>query len=215
METKTYSEEGVKAIASTARPIPGQSLTNSPDTPYQWEGAPEHTKFKEAYNEIITQLMIPETMEPILASIDEGVPIMDLTQQILYVGFREGKFNPDLMLMLAEPVAYALMYMSENAGIKFRIDSDDGVEASSEKDDEVKFASLRSKNIKRLKKQKNENENLSIANRLDKQIIQRIDEADLASLLNREEEVPEEEPVTDGSPNEEQSLLAQDEQGVA
>ena len=138
---------------------------------------------------------------------------MDLAQQILYVGFREGKFNPDLMLMLAEPLAYALMYMSENAGIKFRIDSDDGIEATSEEDDEIKFASLRSKNIKRLKKQKEQNKNVNISNRLDNSVIQRIDNAELASLLNREE-VPEEEPVTDGSPNEEQSLLAQDEQGV-
>ena len=213
METKTYTDEGVKAIASTAKPIPGQSLTNNPDTPYIWEGAPEHTNFREAFNDVLTQLMIPDTLKPILQSINDGVPIMDLAQQILYVGFREGKFNPDLMLMLAEPLAYALMYMSENAGIKFRIDSDDGIEATSEEDDEIKFASLRSKNIKRLKKQKEQNKNVNISNRLDNSVIQRIDNADLASLLNREE-VPEEEPVTDGSPNEEQSLLAQDEQGV-
>ena len=94
METKTYTDEGVKAIASTAK----------------------------AFNDVLTQLMIPDTLKPILQSINDGVPIMDLAQQILYVGFREGKFNPDLMLMLAEPLAYALMYMSENAGIKFRID---------------------------------------------------------------------------------------------
>ena len=213
METKTYTDEGVKAIASTAKPIPGQSLTNNPDTPYIWEGAPEHTNFREAFNDVLTQLMIPDTLKPVLQSINDGVPIMDLAQQILYVGFREGKFNPDLMLMLAEPLAYALMYMSENAGIKFRIDSDDGIEATSEEDDEIKFASLRSKNIKRLKKQKEQNKNVNISNRLDNSVIQRIDNAELASLLNREE-VPEEEPVTDGSPNEEQSLLAQDEQGV-
>ena len=213
METKTYTDEGVKAIASTAKPIPGQSLTNNPDTPYIWEGAPEHTNFREAFNDVLTQLMIPDTLKPVLQSINDGVPIMDLAQQILYVGFREGKFNPDLMLMLAEPLAYALMYMSENAGIKFRIDSDDGIETTSEEDDEIKFASLRSKNIKRLKKQKEQNKNVNISNRLDNSVIQRIDNAELASLLNREE-VPEEEPVTDGSPNEEQSLLAQDEQGV-
>ena len=113
METKTYTDEGVKAIASTAKPIPGQSLTNNPDTPYIWEGAPEHTNFREAFNDVLTQLMIPDTLKPVLQSINDGVPIMDLAQQILYVGFREGKFNPDLMLMLAA-VSYTHLTLPTN-----------------------------------------------------------------------------------------------------
>ena len=62
-------------------------------------------------------------MVPILMAINDGVPIIDIAQQILYVGFREGKWNPDLMLMLAEPVAYVLIFMAENADITYRIDS--------------------------------------------------------------------------------------------
>ena len=45
--------------------------------------------------------------------------------QIGYVGFREGKFNPDLMMMLMEPIMYLLMALAEKAGIEYRIDSED------------------------------------------------------------------------------------------
>ena len=34
-----------------------------------------------------------------------------------YVGFREGKWNPDLMMMLIEPFMYLLMALAEKAGI--------------------------------------------------------------------------------------------------
>ena len=37
---------------------------------------------------------------------------------ILYEGFREGKWNPDLMMLLAEPVMYLLLYIAERADIE-------------------------------------------------------------------------------------------------
>ncbi len=216
-----YSQEGVRAIASTNRPIPGQSLTNNPDTPYIWEGAPEHVDFKEALQDVTTQLLKPENMEPILGAINDGVPIMDLVSQISYVGFREGKFNPDLMLLLAEPLAYILMYMSENAGIKYRIDSDDAASAADDEQEERRYASLRSKNIKRLKKQEAEKKVLSVVNRLDKDIINQIDKAQAkemsSSLLAQEEAIGDEGSANQVEPNEQQqqaSLLNRTEQGV-
>ena len=62
---------------------------------------------------------------PMMAAIADGVPITDLAMQIGYVGFREGKFNPDLMMMLMEPLMYLLMALAEKAGIEYRIDSED------------------------------------------------------------------------------------------
>ena len=38
---------------------------------------------------------------------------MDLTEVLLFNAFVEGKINPDLMLLLAEPVAYMLLYITD------------------------------------------------------------------------------------------------------
>ena len=82
-------------------------------------------KLKRSFRDTVNRLLDRQNLVPILKSINDGVPIMDIVAQIGYVGFREGKWNPDLMLLLAEPLAYALMSMAENADIKYRIDSDD------------------------------------------------------------------------------------------
>ena len=50
--------------------------------------------------------------------IDDGTPLMDVTQGILFKGFTEGKWNPDLMLLLLEPLMYVLLYAAERAGVK-------------------------------------------------------------------------------------------------
>ena len=48
MEQNMFEEldpKGVEAISQAGRPIPGQSLTNSPDAPYPWEGSSRFTNF--------------------------------------------------------------------------------------------------------------------------------------------------------------------------
>ena len=120
-----YNQEAVDAFVNTGRPIPGQSLTSNPDEPRPFEGPPDFTNFKEALDYIAAELLLEENYLPMIAAIDDGVPITDLAMQIGYVGFREGKFNPDLMMMLMEPIMYLLMALAEKAGIEYRIDDED------------------------------------------------------------------------------------------
>jgi hypothetical protein len=84
---------------------------------------------------------------PLMAAIGDGVTIFDLTNQIVYVGFREGRWNPDLMLMLVEPIAYLLMALAEKAGIEYRIDSEDD-------EDDLTILEQTGKNIKEQIKEK-------------------------------------------------------------
>jgi len=120
-----YNQEAIQAFTNTGRPIPGQSLTSNPDEPRPFEGPPDFTNFKEALDYIASELLLEENYMPMMAAISDGVPITDLAMQIGYVGFREGKFNPDLMMMLMEPIMYLLMALAEKAGIEYRIDSED------------------------------------------------------------------------------------------
>jgi len=120
-----YNQEAVNAFAQAGKPIPGQSLTSNPDEPRPFERPPDFTNFKEALDFIAADLLLEENYTPIVLAMADGIPVTDLAMQIGYVGFREGKWNPDLMMMLMEPLMYLLMALAEKAGIEYRIDDED------------------------------------------------------------------------------------------
>ena len=83
--------EGLKVLGSMERATPGESLTGNPDEPKAWEQAPEFTNMREALDYIVDGLMKEDVFLSITDSIRKGIPISDVVQQILYVGFTEGK----------------------------------------------------------------------------------------------------------------------------
>lgn len=97
--------------------IPGQSLTNSVDQPYAWEQAPVYTSVPEAATAIFTDMVEEDNYIPLLRALKSGTPVLDIATSILYRGFQLGQFNPDLMLLLLEPVMYMIMALAEKAGI--------------------------------------------------------------------------------------------------
>lgn len=137
MIQEEYSQEAVDAFANTGRPIPGQSLTSNPDEPRPFEGPPEFTNFKEALDYTVVELLEPEAYLSLMGAVGDNVPILDLVMQITYVGFREGKWNPDLMMMLIEPLMYLLMALAEKADIQYRIDDEDDEDDEDNEDDEA------------------------------------------------------------------------------
>ena len=107
------------------RPIPGQSLTNSPEQPYNWEKPAEFSNPKEAMLYTFGLLTEPETTANILINVTKGVSIIDIASIVLYQGFLEGKWNPDLMILLMEPTMYMVMALCEKAEIPYKLDSAD------------------------------------------------------------------------------------------
>ena len=99
-------------------PTPGESLTNSPDMPQAWERPPEFTEQDDAMEEIYMEITSEDNLMPVINIINDGVPLDQLAQVILYRGYTQGKFNPDLMLMLAEPTIYLLIAIADYADIK-------------------------------------------------------------------------------------------------
>ena len=141
-----YDPKGIEVLANnTGRPIPGQSLTNSPDEPRPFETAPEYTNFKKALDYIVGELLQEEVMIPIVSAIGQDVPITDVATQMLYVGFREGKWNPDLLMMLVEPVMYVLMALCEKAGVDYKLYGDE--EQDDTEEDEVEIRNNKQKNL--------------------------------------------------------------------
>jgi hypothetical protein len=120
------SEKAVEFLGNslnTGRPVPGQSLTNSPEDKYKWESPPEFTNHKEASMYVFETVTVPETTANLLISVINGVSIIDLASIILYSGFLEGKWNPDLMTLLMEPTMYMIMALAEKAEIDYVLDA--------------------------------------------------------------------------------------------
>jgi len=119
------SEQQIEEFASkTDRPIPGQSLTQDPDKPAAYERPPLVTTKDEGVKYFTNIILEDETYNVIMDALADGVPVMDLVQGILLNAFEEGVLNPDLMLLLAEPLAYLLLGLSEREGIRAKIVND-------------------------------------------------------------------------------------------
>jgi hypothetical protein len=124
------NEQYIKAVTQMGRPIPGQSLTADPDNPAPYERPPKFTSIHAASEFIFGKLIEEETYMQVMELLSDDMPIMDITQTLLFKGFTEGQWSPDLMLMLVEPVAYMLLALAERAQI-------DPVIYRSEEEDEV------------------------------------------------------------------------------
>tara|TARA_R110002074_G_scaffold156935_2_gene313407 strand:+ start:141 stop:758 length:618 start_codon:yes stop_codon:yes gene_type:complete len=103
--------------AAFNKSIPGQSLTNSPDQPYPWEGATQYSSVPEAASAIFADMTEEDNFIPLMTALKSGTSIADITSVILYRGFQTGQFNPDLMLLLMEPVMYMIMALAERVGL--------------------------------------------------------------------------------------------------
>lgn len=117
-------------------PTPGQSLTNSPDTPYPWEGQPEITSVKVATEKIFFDLLKEDNLTTVATLMSQKTPVADIANLLLTAGFQKGKWNPDMMLSLLEPTMYMLLAIAEKAGIDPILNRDD-VDVEIEEDDEI------------------------------------------------------------------------------
>jgi len=200
MIQEEYNPEAVEAFAKAGKPIPGQSLTSNPDEPRPFEGPPEFTNFKEALDYTVGELLEEEAYMSIVGAIDDGVPIIDLVMQITYVGFREGKWNPDLMMMLVEPLIYTLMALAEKADIEYRIDSDD--------DDDDNLFEEKAKNIADVAAAKLKEKDVVPSGIIPSEIMRQIEATEVPEgLLSKPEQTEEviEEPMIE---EQQESLLS-------
>ena len=119
------------------RPIPGQSLTNDPDTKYPWEQPPMYTDIQSAVMSIVADSYEEETYKMVALSLADGMPVGNLAAMILQTGFQEGKWNPDLMMLLIEPTMYILAAIAEQCGIDYLLYEGDTFESYEEDEEEI------------------------------------------------------------------------------
>ena len=106
-------------------PIPGQSLTDKPGNA-PWEHPPQMVNTAEAADFIWNQLSTPEFAEQVIAMLDAGIPVEAIARVILFGGFTDGKWTPDVAFIIAESVMKMIATVGMLGGVKsFRISLDD------------------------------------------------------------------------------------------
>jgi len=143
-------EAVIQYMAQGKRPIPGQSLTRDPDSPAPYEQAPEFTNVHKAVEYLFGNIIDEKSYVPVMQALANDTPIMDLVQVVLFEGFQKGKWNPDLMLMLVEPMAYILIALAERADIDVIIY--DGEAADEDEEEEVLGVKFDNERLEGLKK---------------------------------------------------------------
>ena len=110
-----FDKQGVNPFNA---PIPGESLTSSSDVPKSWERPPVYTKQDDCMEAIYMELTSDGTLEELVNLIDNKTPLDQIAQVVLYRGYTQGLWNPDLMLLLIDPTIYLLIALADYADIK-------------------------------------------------------------------------------------------------
>jgi hypothetical protein len=99
-------------------PTPGESLTTPTDMPKAWERPPQFIDQGNAMEAVYMELTEIDNLRKLIDLIDEGTALDEIAQVVLYKGYSEGKWTPDLMMLLIEPTLYLLIAIADYADIK-------------------------------------------------------------------------------------------------
>ena len=86
--------------------------------PRAWERPPQYTSQDKAMEAIYMEITSEESLSKLINIINDGIPLDEIAQVILYKGYTEGKFSRDLMVVLIEHTLYLLISIADYADIK-------------------------------------------------------------------------------------------------
>ena len=98
-------------------PVPGQSLTDKPGN-YPWEHPPQYTDTQEAAEYVWDKLTQPAFADQVVAMLDAGIPVEAIGRIVVFSGFTEGKWTPDVGFVLAEVIMKMISTIGFTAGVK-------------------------------------------------------------------------------------------------
>ena len=83
-----------------------------------WERPPQFTDPDDCMENVYLELTSDEALPELVNMINDGIPLDEIAQVVLYRGYTQGLWNPDLMLLLIEPTIYLLIAIADYADIK-------------------------------------------------------------------------------------------------
>lgn len=100
-----------------AQPIPGQSLTQDPESRLPYEKPSKFNDLQDFIDETFIRFTDEEAMPDLLDAMRYGLPVEHVAEKYLMKAFRDGDINPDMLLLAIEPTIYMLISLATYAQI--------------------------------------------------------------------------------------------------
>ena len=98
-------------------PIPGQSLTDAPKN-WAWENPPRFTNADKAAKFVWDKLHTKDTATKIIILLEAGVSVEALTKVIVFSGFIEGAYTPDVGILITPIIEKMILAMGKAAKVE-------------------------------------------------------------------------------------------------
>lgn len=115
---------------------PGYSLTQD-NSQWPWGQPAKYADPDAALEDSIKKLMKPRNKEELFKLLMVGVSIEVIIEGIIFTGFQEGMFTPDVGLLMKPSLALVIADMAEEENIPYRLFENDDAETEGTMDDET------------------------------------------------------------------------------
>lgn len=101
-------------------PIPGENYTSNTKN-YPWHRPPEHTTIDSAVEYLSTTLQDEESSMAIISMLEMGISVVAITDIIVTKGLEQGKWQVDLGLLLAGPIAHIIVLLAKGYDVEYEM----------------------------------------------------------------------------------------------
>ena len=181
---------------------PGHSLTQD-NSRWAWGKPPQITDPEEALEVAISSLQRPKVRDEMFKLLYTGVSVEVMVEGYVLQAFHDGKFMPDVGLLIQPPLGMYIAHMAEEAGIPYRLFENEDAGTEGQMDDQTFFSMMKENNPRMFEFiRENVNESIRQGNMPSEPEEQNFMTMDMPEP--REMEMPVEEMDMDDSPEEEQ-----------
>jgi len=124
---------------------PGHSLTQD-NSRWAWGKPPRDVDPEEALKKALDGLDKPSIREEMMKLLMVGVSVEVLVEGFLLQGFQEGKFTPDVAVLIKPILGLMIADMAEDENIPFRLFENDNAMDEGKMDDKTFFRMMKDNN---------------------------------------------------------------------
>lgn len=124
---------------------PGHSLTED-NSKWAWGKPPQIVDPEQALEVAITSLQRPKVRDEMFKLLYTGVSIEVMVEGYVLQAFHDGKFMPDVGMLIRPPLGMYIAHMAEEAGIPYRLFENEDAGTEGQMDDETFFSMMKDNN---------------------------------------------------------------------
>jgi len=124
---------------------PGHSLTED-NSKWAWGKPPQIVDPEQALEGAIASLQRPKVRDEMFKLLYTGVSVEVMVEGYVLQAFHDGKFMPDVGMLIRPPLGMYIAHMAEEAGIPYRLFENEDAGTEGQMDDKTFFTMMKDNN---------------------------------------------------------------------